>query len=285
MSEYIIFIDDLDVGVHADDKASLDIVYELVRKARDFNKTFSRNFCVILLLRSDISQIIEKNYADSGKIFSSYSIALDWYDSAKFSKNENDVLLKRFINKRITNCFIKNSVSFNQSAPWESLIKADFSEHNKSSFAVVLQSSFFRPRDFILFFNKLPERNLSLPINRDSFDELFIDLADGIFTESCNELSLHYAKDQMQVCEAAMRHFGRKYFKAKDFYTYVSNFRINVDPEELLKHFFYYSIVGNIDDTRTKVFFQHRDSPINQDIEFLVSTPIRNHFFRTELFH
>lgn len=69
MSEYIIFIDDLDVGVHADDKASLDIVYELVRKARDFNKTFSRNFCVILLLRSDISQIIEKIMRTAEKFF------------------------------------------------------------------------------------------------------------------------------------------------------------------------------------------------------------------------
>lgn len=41
-NEYILLIDDLDVGVHASDKASIDALMGLLRVARDMNNQFSR---------------------------------------------------------------------------------------------------------------------------------------------------------------------------------------------------------------------------------------------------
>lgn len=285
-NEYILFVDDLDVGITIQNRRSLDIIYELVKKTRDINLSFAQKFKIILLLRDDISKVIAETYPDSGKIFSSYAIFLNWYDATKYAKDENSVPLKSFINKRIKRCF-DNAKIPHSSDVWYDLIKADFSNYDKSSFDVVLQSSFFKPRDIILFFAKLPEHNFSIPIQSNDFDELFLDMADGLFTEICNELTLFYSEDELDICKKTMHHFSKNQFSYEDFCHYVDDFNRGIDSGKLLERFWNYSIVGNITqkNDRKYVFFAHRNEKIDLSLQFIMSTPIRNHFNRGKLFY
>lgn len=170
---------------------------------------------------------------------------------------------------------------------WYDLIKADFSNYDKSSFDVVLQSSFFKPRDIILFFAKLPEHNFSIPIQSNDFDELFLDMADGLFTEICNELTLFYSEDELDICKKTMHHFSKNQFSYEDFCHYVDDFNRGIDSGKLLERFWNYSIVGNITqkNDRKYVFFAHRNEKIDLSLQFIMSTPIRNHFNRGKLFY
>lgn len=284
-SEYIVFIDDLDVNVSINDKKSVDIIYHLVKIARDFNLQYNGIFKVILLLREDISKYISENYSDSGKIFSSYSVSINWYDARKFNKDENLVDLKKFINKRILRCFNNANIPCGDD-PWYSLIDVSFEQYQKSSFEVVLQSTFLRPRDIISFFTRLSTCPPEIPIKKDGFDELFLGLADCIFTEICNELTFYYNDYELDVCKAVMNHFSRKkHFNTDDFYTFTQQY--NIDCYKLLQRFWDYSIIGNIEHILGKkiVHFSHRDEQINTEMDFIIAIPIRNHFNRNNLFY
>ena len=283
-SEYVIFIDDLDVNASINKRNTIDTIYRLIKTARDFNLKYSGVFKVILLLRNDISKFIAENYPDSGKIFSSYSVSINWYDARQFNKNENSIALKKFINKRICRC-LKNANIPCSDDPWYDLIDVSFDEYNKSSFEVALQSTFLRPRDLISFFMKLPECPPEIPIRNEGFDELLLGLADCIFTEVCNELTLYYNEYDLIVCKNTMKHFSKNDFSANEFHSYI-RMHSKIDSEALLQHFWDYSIIGNISrDDQTTIHFAHRDEQLNPDLNFIVSTPIRNHFNRRRLFY
>ncbi len=283
-SEYVIFVDDLDVNANINDRKTIDIIYHLIKIARDFNLKYSGIFKVVLLLRSDISQFIAENYPDSGKIISSYSFFINWYDARQFNKDENSIALKKFINKRIHRCFKTANLPCSQD-PWYDLIDVSFAQYHKSSFEVVLQSTFLRPRDIISFFTKLSECPPKIPIGNDGFDELFLGLADCIFIEVCNELTFYYDEYGLNVCKAAMQHFSKNDFCAADFYGFVRKYS-GIDSEMLLQRFWDYSIIGNIArNDKTTVYFAHRDEQMNMEMDFIIATPIRNHFNRNNLFY
>ena len=69
---------------------------------------------------------------------------------------------------------------------------------NRSSFEIVLRSSLFRPRDLLLFFKNISEYDCKLPITKDVFDKMLLNLADGLFAEFSNELSLFYSKTEIE---------------------------------------------------------------------------------------
>lgn len=84
-----------------------------------------------------------------------------------------------------------------------------------------------------------------------------------------------------------MHHFSKNQFSYEDFCHYVDDFNRGIDSGKLLERFWNYSIVGNITqkNDRKYVFFAHRNEKIDLSLQFIMSTPIRNHFNRGKLFY
>lgn len=155
-NEYWVIFDDLDIGVNQSNEASLRTLLDLLRVAKDFNlnKFWGKNLRlkVVILMRDDIRNKICDLDADSAKLLSSYEVPLNWYDDELFRRDENLLPLKQFINKRIRYANSKSGLRVPEGSEFEWLFPLD---RNPSSFKFLLDSTFYRPRDLLLFFKPL----------------------------------------------------------------------------------------------------------------------------------
>lgn len=103
-TEYFIFFDDLDNDFKSNEDSCRENLLSLIRTAKDFNALFSEfefvKIKVILLLRDDIKNYLLAN-ADVAKVFASYSTGVSWFSDELYRKRPNDLLIKKFIDKRI----------------------------------------------------------------------------------------------------------------------------------------------------------------------------------------
>jgi hypothetical protein len=207
--EYILIFDDLDINFHETNEKSIKYIVELLRVVKDFNNNLLSNSSsrIIVLLRDDIKRSVIRSNTDTAKIFSSYEINLNWYRSNDVI-NENESALKNFINRRIRYNFTSNELPFNEEDPWQSLFAIDL-YGNKTSFKYILDYTFYRPRDLILFFNKIGLDEYSYPLDKKTVNTLIKKMVQDIAQEIKNELAITFTK--MEI------------FSIFDFFRSISN--------------------------------------------------------------
>jgi len=242
---YLIF-DDLDIGVTIDNKNSLDALTELIRITKAYNlDVFRRNEIpggIILLLRDDISEKIKQTQPDTAKIFTSYSIPLIWYNHRDYEQNENSILLKKFINRRIKINFDKANIPVDDD-PWYTLIEAEYD--GKSSFKHVLNHTFYKPRDLILLFQCLPQKKYSIPIGSEDLNDLLKTYAEEFVSELKNELTFHYNTSQIEALFQVLKEMSRH---SQIYHSiFVDALKRRNFKEEDLNILYNYSIIGNED--------------------------------------
>ena len=249
-NSYVIFFDDLDIGLLFSDQEKIRSLISLLRISKYINnELFGKNNIpskAVVLLRDDIAGSISGYDADTAKIFSSYSCKINWYQY-EYAKEgeENKLNIKRFINKRIAFCLDKNKREYNKNDPWVSLVE-DFGGKS-SSFKYVLEHTLFRPRDLILLFKPLSEFEYNIPLKRYDINNLIGKYAREFLQELKNELSYFYTNDQILMIINAlqeMNEVGNCSFKVA--YDAVKNNCLDVDSEELLGRLFDRSIIGNV---------------------------------------
>lgn len=197
---YSLFFDDLDIDYHSNKNVDKDSLLGLLRVAKHVNNdVFGKNAIpakVVILLRSDIAKALSAYSADSAKMFSSYAVPIDWYEVG-YGKDipEDKLTLKRFINKRIARAMETAGLSYNKANPWSSLVTTD--GFDVSSFDFIINYTFFRPRDLILFFKPLAEETYRLPLNKSSIYILAKKYAEELVNELKNELSAFYTEEEI----------------------------------------------------------------------------------------
>lgn len=212
-NKYILIFDDLDIGFNASKTEHIKTILNLLRITKEYNITlFGKkgiNAKIIILLRDDISRILIKNDADTAKLFTSYEIPLIWYEHEQFKRNENLTKIKQFINKRIEHNFIKNGIEFNKTDPWSSLIADDYS-YRFTSFKYVLEHTFARPRDLVLFFKPIPQLQFRIPIQKQEINNLIGRFAIELMSEIKNELSAHFLSKDIDILIKTLGEFSNK---------------------------------------------------------------------------
>ncbi len=249
-NSYILFFDDLDIDFSVSNKLSCDSLVNLIRACRHVNNDiFGKNNLsakAVILIRDDIEAFLSSRYADTAKIFSSYSAKINWYqDDYIHTQNEEDLNIKKFINKRILYTFRKNMLSVNESDPWSSLVKG--SSDNKSTFKNVLNNTLFRPRDLLLLFKPLENGAYRFPLSRDEINTLLNNYSDELAKELKNELSSFYNSTQIETIFNALGALSNDY-KSYDLACRV--FKENckeVKSDEIMSYLFDRSVIGNVD--------------------------------------
>lgn len=254
-NSYALFFDDLDVGFSTENPSSVDSVMSLIRTCRYINNEVfgKRNLKAkaIILLRDDIEAYLATRYADSAKIFSSYTARIDWYQEAYASsqQDENELNLKKFINKRISYAFKKAKLQFNSADPWSSLVNySDKTNTDKSSFKYVVSQTLFRPRDLLLFFLPLDSGQYPIPLNYNDISILANHYAEELAREIKNELSSFYTQIQIETIFKALGEISKS--NSRSFEGAISLIRDNckdLNEKSVLEFLFDRSIIGMVD--------------------------------------
>ena len=250
-NSYVLFFDDLDIGFSVSNELSCDSLVNLIRACRHVNNDiFGKNELnakAIILLRDDIESFLSSRYADTAKIFSSYSAKINWYqDDYVRGQDENNLNIKKFINRRIVYAFNKAMLKVDSVDPWLSLVKD--SDDGKSTFKGILNNTLFRPRDLLLLFKPLENGSYNFPLSRNAISALLNNYAEELAKELKNELSSFYSPTQIETIFNALGKLSREYKSYKEASDAFKNQCVGVDATEIMEYLFNRSVIGNVDD-------------------------------------
>lgn len=250
-NSYALFFDDLDTWFSVNNKESADSLMSLIRACRRVNNDiFGKNGIhakAIILIRDDIEAYLAKKYADSAKMFSSYSCRINWYQEEYASKvhQENELNLKKFINVRIGYAFKRAGLEYNRHDPWESLVA---NHGDRSTFKQIVNQTLFRPRDILLVFKPLESGKFEFPLSRQSVNSLIDVYADELAKEVKNELSSFYSELQVNNIFLALSEISKSDHYYDDALRVIDECCNDVAAPELLEHLFDRSIIGTADE-------------------------------------
>lgn len=290
-NKYILIFDDLDIGFDSSSEKDINLLLSLIRKAREYNnEVFGKSPIkakVIVLIRRDIEKLLKSHAADSAKIFSTYGVNLKWYEHIKFEGHEDKTMLMKFIEDRIRYAFDKHEKDYDKDNPWKSLVKPNASKYEyESGFKFIIDHTFYRPRDLILFFQPIRTQSWELPLSYKRVNKLTVKYADELVNEVKNELNLFYSGQQMSYIFEELRSinaiYDAGYNDAKKAFN-DSKFDGNID--NLLEVLFDYSIIGNVNENgEVRVKHRERDHEryqLERDQNILLTYPIKTHLERT----
>lgn len=292
---YLLLFDDLDISFNSNDPNSIESIISLIRVTKAINnELFAKNNLkskAILFIRDDIGKLISTCATDTGKVFSSYSVLINWYqDEYNQNNKETDLHIREFINKRIKIALEKNEVPVDQHDPWLSLVQEPFTEaidSPKTSFKYLLDHTFLRPRDLILLFKPLSTHEYKIPLSKNDANHLLGMYAEELVTEFKNELSCFYNNVQIisimnalgaieKICRASSNYScSFKEAKAK-----INEYCNNMNAEELIKDLFNRSVLGNINPSNKHIYFKFREPSrdtynFNEDYYLIVHSIFR----------
>ncbi|MBQ8958045.1 MAG: hypothetical protein IJ057_06040 [Bacteroidales bacterium] len=264
-NQYILMFDDLDIGLNLNNQESIDTLTELIRTIKYYNNDiFARNAIeskIIVFLRTDIQKHLIYS-ADMPKIFSSYATELRWYEDI-YKYNEPKLLLRQFINRRISVNFQKKGLVINDNNdPWTSFIDEKSFYGEKTGFKHIIDHTFFRPRDLILFFKDIGSLDLSLPITSNDVNNILMDrYAREMITDIKGELSVNYDANEIESIFDALRDSYGTYRRPFKHSTIVSELRSNGlnNTAKIISDLFDYSLIGNYDENGN-VGFKYRET-------------------------
>lgn len=275
-NSYVLFFDDLDISFKANDVNSVDSVLSLLRVSKEINNEFfSKNELeskVVILLRDDIAKSMSSHSSDTAKLFSSYSVQINWYQDEYHKSNpETDLNIRKFINSRIKYAFEVKELPCDANDPWLALVEDPFRATNqdeqiKTSFKYILDHTFFSPRDLIIFFSPLKSHVYKLPLSKQDVNQLVGRYCEEVVNELKNELSCFYVKNQihsifaslgamLKSCKESSHNNSVSY---QDALTAIEDISKDLPGDDLLGDLFERSLIGNMG-SNGHVFFKHRE--------------------------
>lgn len=287
-NQYVLMFDDLDIGLNLNNQDSIDTLIELIRTIKYYNNdVFARNDIdskIIVFLRTDIQKRLIYS-ADMPKIFSSYATELRWYEDF-YRNNETKLLLRQFINRRISVNFQKNNIKINDlDDPWTSFIDEDSFYGDKTGFKYIIDHTFFRPRDLILFFKGIDNLALSLPISFNDVNNILMDrYAREMVTDIKGELSVNYEKNEIECIFDSLKESCGIYRRPFEHETLVQELKSNglEDTTKIISDLFDYSLIGNYYENGN-VDFKYRETPgqiieLEQDGSYILHYVLQTFF-------
>lgn len=212
--EFWLLFDDLDLNFKENNPRDIDKITGLIRISKIFNTEVFRNSGarILIFLRDDIKDILERHHTDTAKIFTSYEAKLNWYNHEQFKIDEDKTSLKRFINKRIEQNFKANKINYSETSPWSSLFENDLSEYQqKTAFKYIIDFTYYRPRDLILFLKPIGENEYTYPIPSGTVKTLIKKYLNENLRELKNELAIYFESSEISSLINVLRSMAQRY--------------------------------------------------------------------------
>jgi hypothetical protein len=260
--------DDLDITFR-ESESKQKMITELLRIAKDYNNDVfhGTHAKILVFLRDDIKRKIEGLYPDTAKIFSSYEIPIKWYDHQTFKMDENVTNLKSFINKRIKLNFQDHNLNYDSDDPWSTLIPDNNYEYGgKSSFKFIIDFTFYRPRDLILYLSRVGLKEYAFPMQPDTVKLLLRKYIESNISEIKNELGLNFTTKEIdtlfgEVFPYIIRHPHTTRTKLCE---YLNTLDFEQETNDIFKLLREYSLIA-FKDAQGKLFFEYRGEQISEN--------------------
>jgi len=261
-NSFVLFFDDLDIGFDVSNEASIQSLVALLRACRHINNDiFGKNGVqakAIILLRDDIETFLAGREADTAKLFASYASRINWYQEeyAGHARNEEELNLKKFINRRIAYALDRAGISQGPDV-WKSLV-AD-GHYEKSSFKHIVNQTLFRPRDLLLFFLPLDRGKFKYPLTSDDIRTLTDSYSEELAKEIKGELSSFYTATEIETIFRALGALTASNLTYQQATVKIEENCNEINPADLLNYLFDRSLIGTVDD-RSWFTFKCRQS-------------------------
>lgn len=213
---FVLLFDDLDLSFSLSNQEDKEHLIDLIRLARTYNTELFANSGarILLFVRDDVAKQVSGIVSDRAKMFGSYEYRLNWYNHEGRGMRETDIILRKFINRRIAKAFDKLGVEYNKHDPWLSFVDNDaMAEYgNRTAFRYILNMTFYRPRDFVNVFRNIEDTNYHIPLDVNSIRSILKNYVRINFEEIKDELSIQFNPDEIEhiiaVLKAVANHNG-----------------------------------------------------------------------------
>lgn len=181
---------DEDFDVNRDDDCKKILC--LLDVAKQFNNEFidSTRGKVVVMLRDDLLDKMSGLSTSFTKTIMSCSFQLKWFDPSNDNSNEQNLFLRRLINKRLSLNFEKLDIEYNINDAWSSFVdnSNQVGYNYKSAFMYILGFTQCRPRDFMYIFQNVGNCDYQMPLDEVSIKKLLRNYVNIAFSEASDEL-------------------------------------------------------------------------------------------------
>jgi len=212
------------------------ILINLINVCKSLNsKREMQHIRIILFLRTDIFETLKFN--DKNKIFQSSSIEIHWDNESL-----DQMFYERIIKNKPDDLVLDSSLRSN------SIFEVQYVRHGATPFKHILRRSFYRPRDIIVYFNKI--RNVHIESKKGLFTSSDLYSAENDFSISIyNELMDEWSnqKPEIESYLNVLQNIGVQKFNYKKYDEYYLKKFPKADKSEIqesLSFLFQNSIVG-----------------------------------------
>lgn len=262
--QFVIIFDDLDLGFKSDNDQDKKSLLELLRAAKEFNNDLRsfENTKIIVLLRDDIKKILMGFDADVSKIFSTYETELKWYDG----KDETKTRLREFVNRRIAHNFKQKKLKYDEQDPWSTLFHDTEGCYGKdrtdyrSAFKYILDYTFLRPRDIVLFLKNVGPKRYPYPIKGKHVGELLCLYAKENAEEIKAEFAIHYSQEQIKEIFQVLKSLSYQQNSGFDKQLVIGKLREHSLKNEVFDTLVDYYLLIPFDPNTGKYYIGYRNS-------------------------
>lgn len=280
-SEYRLFFDELDEGYSADDQRLNLMILALIRAVEDsalLLRSSSLNFNPLLVLRSDIYDVLEDN--DLNKI-DDYTLFIRWSLDPKLTAGdtldgEKLMTLRNVVNNRIS---ASTSATDATSDKWHTVTideDKDIPYSVGSLWKYMANRTFERPRDIIKFLKISAKHQKQGRLRYSAVELAEIDYSNWLYKEIKDEIQSHLPVWRQSL--QAITKIGRGKFSLEEFEASLqkdseitkwleSNSRSAIDIAEAL---FKFGVIGNLEDRRWLFGYKDNALAFDPDMELIV---------------
>lgn len=204
--QFYVMFDDLDVKFKLSNSQDQMQLMDLIRISRRYTTEYLNglNAKVIIFIRDDIAERLDGVDCDKNKIFESYDYRINWYEHATAKGNERQLMLRRFINRRLSKGFASLNIPYNTEDPWLSFV--DESNNDKTTqFKYILDYTFYLPRDLMLIFKNIGNKDLRIPLSHEDINQLLKEYSKRKIGEIRDELLAVYENNFINLIFDTLR--------------------------------------------------------------------------------
>ena len=262
-TQFYVLFDDLDVKFKLSREADRVMMMDLIRIVRRYNTEYFADIpaTILVFIRDDIADRLGGVDCDKNKIFSSYGYDINWYDHDMAQKDENNVLLRQLINKRLRVAFTELNIPFDSTDPWKSFVLESENEY-KSSFKYILDHTFYLPRDIITIFKDVGNKSLPLPLNHNDVNTLLKEYSKTKKSEIEDELFALYDEAQIKSIFNCLRDISSTW--DPDYEQVLNIVQKNGLHAEDFQNMLDYSLVIPVD-RKGHMYFNYREQKMSDD--------------------
>ena len=268
ISFYVIF-DDLDVKFKLTNPKDKVMLMDLIRISRRYITEYFNNVGarILIFVRDDIAERLDGVDCDKNKIFESYEYRINWYDHMVANDDEKKLLLRRFINRRLSMGFDGIQMPYNHEDPWLSFVNENDkeSENEKSLFRFLLDYTFYLPRDLMLIFKDLENQDLRLPLTRKDLNSLLRKYSKRKVKEIKDELFALYDNEDIELIFKVLNDVTKGWnLSYKDVMGLLDKYDLD---DSVIDTLIDYSLLVPVDADTKYMYFNYRENDLSDGLD------------------